>query len=239
MKGGQYLALPPPDWDGHSPLPTTVFFHGWQSSAAAFASDPTFVAGFQARGQLLILPDGLGKSWSFHGSPKHGRDELAFMDAVRADMLRRWPVDTKRLLVSGFSIGGTMTWDLACYRGGDYAAFAPVSGAFWDPLPERCATPVNLLHTHGTADDVVPMGGRPIGDHARQGNVMRGLEIWRTVDGCQAAPSRTFEAHGLACEVWEGCASGKEIELCRHPGGHMIPDNWTGFVLDWAAGLER
>ena len=82
------------------------------------------------------------------------------MDAVRADMLQRWPVDTKRLLVSGFSIGGTMAWDLACYRGGDYTAFAPVSGAFWDPLPERCTTPVNLLHTHGTADDVVPMGGQ-------------------------------------------------------------------------------
>ena len=22
-------------------------------------------------------------------------------------------------------------------------------------------------------------------------------------------------------------------------GGHMIPDDWTGFALDWAAALER
>jgi len=172
VKGGHYLALPPPQWDGHSPLPATVFFHGWQSSAEAFARDQKFVAQFHARGQLLILPDGLEKTWSHVGSPTQARDELVFMDAVRADMLARWPVDTKRLLVAGFSQGGSMAWDIACYRGADYAAFAPVSGAFWDPLPERCAAPVDLLHTHGMADDVVPMGGRPIGDRWHQGNVL-------------------------------------------------------------------
>ncbi len=32
VEGGYYLAAPPPDWDGSSPLPLVVYFHGWNAS---------------------------------------------------------------------------------------------------------------------------------------------------------------------------------------------------------------
>ena len=32
VEGGYYLAAPPPDWDGRSPLPLIVYFHGWNGS---------------------------------------------------------------------------------------------------------------------------------------------------------------------------------------------------------------
>ena len=125
---------------------------------------------------MLILPDGIDKTWAHQGSPSQARDEIAFMDAVRADMLARWPIEPNEILVTGFSQGGSMVWDLACQRGSDYGAFVAVSGAFWEPLPERCVGgPVDLLHIHGTTDRTVPMAGRPIGDRWRQGDVMQGL----------------------------------------------------------------
>lgn len=33
--GGRYHAVPPAGWDGTSPLPATVFFHGWRSTGRA------------------------------------------------------------------------------------------------------------------------------------------------------------------------------------------------------------
>ena len=32
VDGGYYLAATPPDWDGISPLPLIVYFHGWNGS---------------------------------------------------------------------------------------------------------------------------------------------------------------------------------------------------------------
>ena len=149
---------------------------------------------------MLILPDGIDKTWAHQGSPSQARDEIAFMDAVRADLLARWPIEPDEILVTGFSQGGSMVWDLACQRGGDYGAFAAVSGAFWEPLPERCAGgPVDLLHIHGTTDRTVPMAGRPIGDRWRQGDVMQGLAVLRALDGCptQPEPARRARRHGV------------------------------------------
>ena len=235
---GSYLAVLPPGWDGRRPLAATIFFHGWQSSAASFAGDAAFTAAFAAEGVMLVLPDGLNHTWAHVGSPSQARDELAFMDQVRADLLARWPVDPGRILVTGFSQGGSMVWDLACYRGHDYRAFVAVSGAFWEPLPLQCASgPVDLLHLHGTSDDMVPMAGRSIGGHWRQGDVRQGLAILREADGCPAAPAREETVIGLSCEIWNDCSSGRELRLCLHPGGHMMPEGWVHLAHDWARGL--
>ena len=64
VAGGRYLALPPPDWNGQDTLAATIFFHGWQSSAEAFAGDAPFTAAFAREGVMLVLPDGLNKTWA-------------------------------------------------------------------------------------------------------------------------------------------------------------------------------
>lgn len=239
VAGGRYLALPPLGWDGRQPLPATIFFHGWQSDAEAFAWDPSFTAAFNREGVMLILPDGIDKTWAHQGSPSQARDEIAFMDAVRADMLARWPIAPSEILVTGFSQGGSMVWDLACQRGHAFGAFAAVSGAFWEPLPERCTGgPVDLLHIHGTADGTVPMAGRPIGNRWHQGNVMQGLEVLRALDGCPTLPSRNGELNGMVCQTWAECSSGRELRLCEHAGGHFMPEGWIAFAHAWARGLH-
>jgi polyhydroxybutyrate depolymerase len=239
VAGGRYLALPPPGWDGRAPLPATIFFHGWRSSASAFAQDEAFTRVFGAEGVLLVLPDGVNGTWAHQGSPSTARDELAFMDAVRADVLARWPVDPGRLLATGFSQGGSMVWDLACRRGRDYRAFAAIAGAFWEPLPENCdGGPVDLLHVHGTADPVVPMGGRWIRSTWKQGDVRAGLAILARTDGCRDEPERA-DLPGLRCERWDGCGSGRELRLCLHDGGHLMPEGWVRLVHDWMRGLDQ
>jgi polyhydroxybutyrate depolymerase len=244
VEGGDYLALPPPGWDGASPLPATIFFHGYGSSAAVVASDPFFTAAFAREGVLLISPNGLGGSWAHTGSPSRARDELAFMDAVRRDLLARFPVDPDLLLVTGFSQGGSMVWELACHRGSTFApAYAPVAGAFWEPLPTTCpGGPIDLRHVHGTSDGTVPLAGRVIRGQFRQGDVFRGMAVLRATNGCAASiPGRAVveeAADGLRCEVWDGCAvSGRELRLCLHEGGHILPESWVTAIHAWARGL--
>jgi polyhydroxybutyrate depolymerase len=240
VEGGAYYALPPPGWDGSSPLPATIFFHGYKAPAAGFARDEPFRAAFAAEGVLLVLPVGINDTWAHHGSPSQARDELAFMDAVRADLLDRLPIDTHRLLVTGFSQGGSLVWELACYRGRDYTAFAPIAGAFWEPLPASCpGGPIDLRHLHGTSDRTVPMAGRPIAVRFHQGDVLQSLAILRRAGGCAEAPDRVGdEPAGLVCDIWDRCSSGRELRLCLHGGEHIMPTGWVATIHRWARDLQ-
>ncbi|HFD15528.1 MAG TPA: polyhydroxybutyrate depolymerase, partial [Rhodospirillales bacterium] len=168
---GEYGLLLPA---GHRPgdrVGVVLFFHGWGSSAEKVLGNRKIREAVLGRGYALLAPQGLpgpesgNRGWSHQGSPHRNRDEVAFLRSVVADAVRRAPLDRDRILVSGFSAGGSMVWHLACYDRARYRAFAPIAGAFWEPLPEDCeAGPVRLLHLQGFADRVVPIEGRAIGD---------------------------------------------------------------------------
>ncbi len=228
---GRYLVWEPSGWDGQRELPMLIYFHPYNNSDVTARSRNWLTSELDARGILGIFPNGIRETWAHEGSPSAARDEIAFLDAVMADVEARFPVGLK--MASGFSQGGSMAWDAACYRGDRFDAIFPLSGAFWEPLPETCpAGPVDLRHTHGLSDGTVPMEGRAIGQ-MQQGDVLEGIAIWRAVNGCEEEPDRVEEVGLSTCQVWSSCASERELSLCLHAGGHEIPDGWFDESLDW------
>ena len=229
VDSGRYYAVVPDGWDGESELRTMVWFHGWNSDAERQLNRPSLTGVLTDNGVLAVFPDGRNETWAHVGSPSDARDELAFMDEVMADVRARWPVG--EVMASGFSQGASMAWDLACYRGDAYDAFGPVSGSFWEPLPETCSTtgPVRLRHTHGTNDGTMPMDGRSIGSW-RQGNVRDGLDRFLAHDDCETEPT-VVDDGSVTCEVYT-CNRG-EVQLCLHDGGHERPSGWTEQILEW------
>ncbi|MEK0082697.1 alpha/beta hydrolase family esterase [Benzoatithermus flavus] len=240
IPGGGYYALPPPGWNGDTPLPTMIFFHGYGMKALELAQDPDFTRPFAMAGVLLVLPDSLGPGWGRDRPTPRGRDEIAFSDALRADLVHRFHADPGRLLASGFSAGGILTLELACRRGGGYAGFVVIAGTFREPLPASCPTgPVDLLQIHGLADTVVPIDGTPPDDPIRLVGVEDGLATLRALDGCGSAPDRTTDGpSGQRCSVWDRCTSGRELRLCLHPGGHLVPEGWVAQAQAWLRGLK-
>lgn len=236
VDGGQYLALVPESWDGQSPLPTFIHFHGYGGTAVKLYEKASFTDPMAEVGALAIYPDGMNETWAHNGSPSTARDELAFFDAVFADVLERFPVDRDRLVISGFSQGGSMAWDIACSRGASTGAvFAPVSGGFWEPMPSSCpGGPVRIRHEHGTADRTFPLGGRALGSSYRQGDVRESIAIARQTAGCSEEPTIVDE-EGRTCEVWSECQGESEIRLCIHSGGHSVTSGWHARTLAWAA----
>jgi polyhydroxybutyrate depolymerase len=244
VEGGDYLARPPVGWDGKSPLPTVVFFHGYSGSAEGVMADADLARAMSQAGVLLVAPQGMQdargtRTWSFPGAAHLARDDFAFVGRVVDDVEKRWPVDTRRLLASGFSVGGSMVWYIACRMPQRFAGFAPVAGAFWVPEPEDCpGGPVDLRHVHGLADQTVPMKGRSLRNGTlKQGDVLHGMTTWRRIDGCPDAPSREEAMGALTCRTWSAgaCSSGRELVLCLHPGEHEIEAGW---VLDGVRWLD-
>lgn len=195
-----------------------------------------------ARGYVVIAPNGehpenrWSKDWSVRANGmSFDRDDVTFLKHVVKDVRLRTGLSDAPLLLAGFSRGGSMVWDIACLEPGFAQAYAPMAGAFWDSLPEACAGPVHLFHTHGWTDRTVPLEGRSFGQIV-QGDVWASLFILRETNGCskRQPESNTFLGN-FWLRHWTDCKAG-EITLLMHPGGHSAPSGWPEIIMDWFEG---
>lgn len=238
--GGEYhIELP----ERAAVAPVVMFLHGYGGSGSSVLRNRSLVEGLTQRGYAVIAPEGLRRdgggpqSWGF-GPFTGGRDEAAFLAAVLADAAGRFGTSRSQTVLAGFSAGAFMVHYLACRDPSAFAAYAPVSGAFWRPQPERCGGPVRLLQVHGWRDGVVPLEGRILGGgRFEQGDVFAALEVWRAANSCAShAPDRAWSTEGLLRRRWD-CGPGAEIELVLFDGGHSVPEGWAELMADWFENL--
>lgn len=242
--GSYHIALPD-SRDGT--VPAVMFLHGAGGTGMGAIKNTGMSSTLLSRGYAVIGPNGMdrpgrfGTGWSFIPGRPVLRDELAFLEQVKEDAAARFNVDADAVLLAGFSVGGSMTSYIACAAPDAFAGFAPVAGSFWRDLPEDCAGAVRLLHTHGWRDQTVPLEGRPLGGgKIYQGDVWQSMQIWRAENGCDRLRPDSFDTDGLFWRrVWEDCAPGTALEFALHPGGHSIPQGWSGMALDWFESLPE
>lgn len=213
----------PEGHDGTTPVGAILFAHGYRGSARAVMSNKSLAEAASRLGVALIAVKSAGDDWSIPNAPSHatikGVDELAYIDAVLADVSDRFAIDQTRLMASGFSAGGMMVWNLACNRPQSFAGFVPIAGTFWAPVPDSCDLPVaNIIHIHGDADPVVPLNGRPIGD-ARQGSVGEALDMYGRFGAF--GPVSAFSQDGFTCRD-RVSLDGDLLRFCLFPGGHSF-----------------
>lgn len=237
--GDYHVLIPdrPPQARGY---PVVLFLHGWASSGKSALAFRKVVGPVLTRGYIFLAPNALraasGKrDWSVRDGQPTRRDELAFLENVLGDLGKRYSIDRGRVLLAGFSRGGSMVWDLACESPGAFRAYAPLAGGFWEPLPKTCAGPVRLFHTHGWKDATVPLEGRRLRDTPYiRGNIFAGLEVWRQTNLCASRPAeeRVVEKDRWL-RTWRTCAPDAGLSFLLHPGGHSIPVDWADRMLDW------
>lgn len=247
VKDGRYLVRPPAGWDGTSRLPMIVHFPGYQMTADDMMHDKDALAVFDRLGILVVAAEARGLVWNLpaFGEPRQ-RNEFAYISAVLDDVEKRFPIDTMRVLASGFSLGGSMVWYMACEGPRRFTAFAAFSGAFWVPEPKACRNgPVHLMHIHGLADDTVPVKGRFIRPGLHQGNAYSSLDTLRRINGCTIAAGRDERVplsggpEGVNCRIDTACGSGHNLKACFHDGGHYISGSWYQDAWDFLENALR
>ncbi|MEO9526309.1 polyhydroxybutyrate depolymerase [Roseibium sp.] len=224
--GDYYIHLPQAAKADDAPLGAILYLHGHRGKAVNAIRNKSFQQMADDLGVAFVAVQGVNGTWSFPTAPRNLRDETAFFDDVLKDLSARFGVDRDRTLLSGFSSGGFMTWYLACADSGRFGGYAPIAGAFWEPLPRDCPTePPYLFHVHGTADTVVPLEGRWLGGGKwKQGDVFQSFDVWRRQSGLAATAPKTEADGKLSCERWQPVTG--VLELCLHDGGHSIQASW-------------
>lgn len=209
------MSVPP----GYAPesqsYPLVIALHGDGGDGQSARSLP-FEAAAQG-GAIFAYPDGKGRTWDLNTAPDVNAD-FAFFDALVAAVTDRYCVS--KVVVAGYSRGGYMANQLACFRAGTVrGVISMASGGPYDALGKAynaqgnlvCGNgaPVAAMVVHGLADGEVSMSE---GD--------KSLAHWRARGGCKGtSPKMLFDS----CVEYTNCGAGSAVWHCAVPGlGHGV-----------------
>jgi poly(3-hydroxybutyrate) depolymerase len=221
------------------PRPTIIVLHGLEGTGADMARRTGLDQSAPRAGFVGVFPDGVRKRWNsfppgtepalyvernreFGGIP----DDVAFLKALVADLVRRGISDPKRIYLAGLSNGGFMTLRMICADAGLLAGAAVLVSGMLDPTGADCrpARPVPVLMVSGTADPIVPYGGGPVqpGPYANVWSTERLTAFLRERNGCADSADVSDRPDAGRNRVvlfrWTRC-SGAPLESYRVMGG--------------------
>ena len=175
---------------------------------------------------IFVAPQGTSNQWTNSGGV-----DVEFSRQLITLMESEFCIDKSRIFCEGFSMGGSMSYAMACAMGDTIRGVAVHSGG---PM-SGCVShtkPVAYFMTHGTKDSVCtyPTYGVPQ------------LQDFAKVDGCKtpdpSLSATAFEAAlpeptstAGACVDFTGCQAGYPVRSCLFVGDHTpSPDGTSGWV---------
>ena len=214
----EYLQYAPSDLGSKRPL--IISCHGMNQSAK-YQWDALKDAKTLADKEkfVIVLPEGINSGWDISGD----RDINLIKDLI-AQMKKDFDIDEKRVYLSGFSMGGMLTYHAMNKIPDVIAAFAPISGyPMWGfTYTGKRAIPV--IHHHGTGDDVCVYS-----------NVQRNIDELVKKNKCSTTPTITQNYGGyshITRKEWGGGTDGVKVVLMELANkGHWISNDGL-FTLD-------
>ncbi len=222
-------------------VPLLLMFHGGGPSGDSKGRGGANFTGFNdiadAEGFVVAYPSSYDGNWDDGRDTPHlppeGIDDLAFVDAVIADIAGRADLDPARIYATGASNGGFFTNRLACERSQTFAAAANVIGSMPEGYDCAPAQPVPMLLMPGTEDPLVLWEGGAVANEDRGASISinDAVMFWVDHNQCEPAPDTTElpdvnqdDNSVVRVDEYHSCATGAEVELWAvEGGGHAWP----------------
>ena len=213
----EYVQTVPSSYDGKKPFAVLLDFHGgtydgprWDSRASNKFHDMAETENF-----IYITPTGLNQWWTTTEGAD-GADGM-FMRALLDKLKTTGCVDNRRVYSTGCSMGGDMSFYMACYFSDVIAASLPLCGSASFDLEKECKPkrPVSLQFVIGSQDTLNCWApprtsvGNPCATEVQA--------VFKTLNGCTGEPKKT---HDGVCETLDQCAEGTEITICMVDAQH-------------------
>ncbi|MEZ6140472.1 MAG: PHB depolymerase family esterase [Zavarzinella sp.] len=178
-------------------LPLVLMLHGAGGSSIFSATETGWSKLAEHEKFVVVYPDGLPpdkeKPAKFLTNPQEWNDgsgralnhqDEEFIIKLISSMLDRYPINARRIYLTGFSNGAGMAFRLAAHHPELFAAIAPVAGHCWlenSPFVRQIPT----YYLIGGADPLMPVAGgvtrTPWGKIENRPSVLNSLNRWRTI----------------------------------------------------------
>jgi polyhydroxybutyrate depolymerase len=207
---------------GGERAPLVLGLHGAGQDARGFEAESNLTNVADEHRFVVAYP----MSWRARGfwaypEADNPRSGIRLLRATIDAVARVACVDLGRVLVTGISSGGRMTYAAGCELADRILAIAPVSGGTRRLPPCHPARPISVLDLHGTADQIVSYRGRGPDQDGRVRDVMAD---WARREGCASRPRvRRIDRYVVRLR-WPGCRDGVRVVHLRIEGGrHAWP----------------
>ncbi|MBM1107183.1 hypothetical protein JQC67_13600 [Aurantibacter crassamenti] len=225
--------------------PLVLALHGGGGTGSRFekdVSEGSLTAAAEARGMVLVTPNGIDKRWNDGRTEHFGGDsmydDVGFISAVIDRMIEDYGVDSNRVYATGISNGGLMSFRLALDLSDKIAAIAPVTAQVSKAVESKVPDfPVSLMLVNGVDDPLVPYDGGcidvPLSNQCRGEVLSTDESIAKFLDFNQCATLAETEAiidqlpnDGTSVEItrYNTCADKADVVLIKViGGGHTWP----------------
>ncbi len=224
-------------------VPLVLVLHGGGGNAEHAERMTGFTDKARKEGFIVAYPEGSGRfrdkllTWNAGHccgyAMEQGADDVGFVGALVDKLIRDYPIDPRRVYVTGMSNGGMMAHRLGRELSGKIAAIAPVvATVFGDE--KRPAHAVAALMVNGMLDASVPHEGGPPGgrfnsawDSTPTRPALDQGTFWAGANGCAQHPVR--EERGAVLRWRYACPAGRAVELyLLKDNGHAWPGGQRG-----------
>jgi poly(3-hydroxybutyrate) depolymerase len=170
---------------------------------------------------VFCSPQGISNGWG------QGAKDLEFFRYMINKFENELCIDMSRIFSEGFSMGGSMSYALACAMPDTFRAVCMHSGGSMSGCDGSHRGPVPMFITHGTADGTCTWPGSgvsQINDLAKR-------------DGCQtedlASKCKPTDKMHPVCVEYQNCNPGYPCRACIFNGGHEASPGTEG---SWGEG---
>lgn len=170
---------------------------------------------------IVVYPNAVNKQWNVYSD--EGVDDVGFISALIDTMAAQYNIDLRKVYSTGMSMGGFMSYRLACQLNDRIAAIASVTGVLAYPncMPGRSFP---ILQIHGTDDQTVPYNLVP-----------PTIKFWVDQNKCSDTTVMdlpdidTTDNSTVTKTIYAPCNDDVEVILYTvHGGGHT----WPGSEID-------
>ncbi|MAK26093.1 MAG: hypothetical protein CMA02_02340 [Euryarchaeota archaeon] len=221
-----YIVYVPINFDPSENMPAMFFFHGGGGTASQGIYECDFRSLADSERFMAVYPQAINStsganSWDCLGDYHGGIDEMGFMSAMIKAMSVDYNIDTQRVYAGGYSLGGSIVYDIAGYLPDQVAAIAPVAANMWEwTLSDvKWTTPIACIHLLGTNDFYAPYNGNAysISTSAQNNHFVN-------LNGAQTPPISEYLGGNITRYTWlpgEDCHGHQHY--VRQGGGHDPP----------------
>ena len=190
-----YILYVPAAYNPLKPTPLVIEFHGYTSNDSQQEYYGDFRGIADTANFIIALPQGLTYSGST-GFANFGTVASASVDInFTSDMIdtisAHYNINPCKIYSTGFSNGGFMSHDLACFLSARFAAIASVSGSMMASHASACnpSHPIPVMQFHGTSDVTVSYTG--VGGIINSIDVDSLIKRWVDINNCNTTPDFT------------------------------------------------
>lgn len=235
----EYILYIPETYNTSTPAPLYFSFHGATRDMASQEKLSQFSNPKFNKDAVVVYPNSKNGYWLSNPNADASKpDDLDFTAQLLTHMEEKLCIDASRVYSVGKSNGGGFTNVIACNDtvGARFAAFASVSGAYYDaesvPDVPPCEPAIRdegfpFLELHGEDDTTAPIDGNT--EENRKVPIIDILNFWTEYNGCEqgaspAANQTIFEDPVVKYVVWNcGGKDGIVQHYREGNNGHCWP----------------